>query len=129
MGLQNFDESSPVAEANSFIAADGTTGKPITTTTGLRVRVDVIIAANTDTIAHVITLSYFDGTARVILGSVSIPAGQGTAGTPGLDILAPCLPASITGIVIVPNGYIQAGLAVAVTGANVVQLLTLGGTV
>lgn len=129
MGLQQFDEFAPFFQRTGFVTADGTALKNITTLQNQRIRVDSIICQNQDTIAHVVSLNFTDGTGNCFLGSVSVPAGQGTAGTPGQDVLAGCLPTNVTGLVLPGQTQLQVSLAVAVAGAVQVTFGVLGGYV
>lgn len=129
MGLATFDEGAPFYQRTSFVTADGTTLKDIANPPNNRVRVDAIVCINQDTIAHVVNLNMTDGGGNSFLGSLSIPAGQGTNGTPGVDLLAGCLPATVVGVVLPPNARLQASLNVAISGAVQLMVACLGGTV
>lgn len=127
MGLQNFDESNAFAQVRYIIAGTGTSIVDFTNSNGVPFRIDALVATNNDSIAHVVNVYYFDGATPGLLGSVSVPSGAGTLGTPGVDLLPAVLPASVVGLVCGPVSKIQGNVAVAVTGGNSVQVTALGG--
>jgi len=129
MGLATLDERAPYVVNTHFAPVDGTAAKPITTTATAAVRIDAITATNSDGIAHQVTLTLNDTIARLPLGSVSIPAGQGTNGTPSLDILAGSLPATVVGVVLPPGAALWLVMSVAIVAPNGVDIIALGGYV
>jgi hypothetical protein len=129
MGLSTYDEVFAIDNGYIFTNGSGITTHDLVPQVTSDTRIDVILASNNDTIPHVIFLLLGTGSNMFIVGSVSVPAGTGFAGTPTVDILAACLPAAMVGIVI-PNGArIQGQLLVAMVGAYLLETLALGGQI
>jgi hypothetical protein len=55
-------------------------------------QLDSILGMNSDSIAHVVNVGIYITGSLFFAGSVSIPAGAGTLGTPAVDILAGAFP-------------------------------------
>lgn len=129
MGLSTFDEIFAIENGYIFTNGSGITTHDLVPQVTSDTRIDAILACNNDTIPHVLFLQLGTGSFMFTLGSVSVPAGTGFAGTPTLDILAACLPAAMVGVVI-PNGArIQGQLLVAMVGAYILETLALGGQI
>lgn len=129
MGLQNFDERDPLQFSKVVLAADGITRHPLMLPGVGNARVDSIVATNSDAIAHVVILSLLISAVETNLGSASIPAGQGYAGTPGLDLLALILPATQVGLVVGALETLRYALEVVMGGTTHVDLTVNGGFV
>lgn len=128
MGLTTIQEQ--FADTNMLVFDSGNSPGVISLWTGDKTprRIDAVLATNNDGIAHVIELRVNNGASTTRIGSVSVPAGQGFAGTPSLDILAAILPATVVGIALDRFWTLDANCLVAVTGSNGVFLTSLGGT-
>jgi len=129
VGLSTFDEVQPIVNGVTILNADGTAPKSITTAQTSRIRVDSILVSNTDTIAHVVRLYALISAVAYLIGSVSVPAGQGTAGTPAIDLLASALPITQVGIALAASVTLQASVEVVMTGATVLTINVVGGYV
>lgn len=129
MGLSTFEERVPFYQATAFTSADTTVAKQAAKLTTSPVRIDSILATNTDTIPHVIRLTLVVSSVNYLIGSVSVPAGAGTLGTPSVDALAGSLPVTQAGIVLDPLNSINAAMEVAVAATFAVTLVALGGSV
>jgi len=127
MGLQTFDERTILAAVKLVAPADGTGAVALLPVHSSDRRVDTIIATNRDTIAHVVTLTLNNGATTIILGSVSLAAGAGTAGTPAVDVLAACLPATVVGLLLVPADNLLVTMAVAIQATFDVGFKVIGG--
>lgn len=129
VGLQTFDENEPFANVHYIVNAAGTGSVTFVNANPRRVRIDSILAINNDSIPHVVNVFYFDGSTPGLIGSASVASGAGTAGTPSVDLLAAILPTTQVGLLLNGVSTINVAVAVAVTGANSVQLTALGGYV
>lgn len=127
MSLQSFDERTVLNGNRRVLPADGTTSVSVVAVNSSDRRIDTILVANRDTIAHVVTLTKVNGAITTTLGSLSIPAGTGYAGTPSIDLLAGCVPATQIGINLNPADTLAVTLAVAVQATFDLDVTTLGG--
>jgi hypothetical protein len=127
MGIQTFDEILPSLLGVTFVNADGVTIKVVAGNSLQRLRCDGLIATNTDTIAHVARLYLNLAAVNYLLGSVSIPAGAGTLGAPGIDLIAGALPAAVSTIVLGPGQFLTLSMEVAVVATFTVAVAALGG--
>src|SRR5438477_1656273 len=100
MGLSQFDEKSAVVATGRILNAAGTTKVLTYSPASQLARLDGVVLTNNDVIAHVVEVILSGGGIDAVLGSASIPAGQGFNNSPGLDILALALPPTVTGLVI-----------------------------
>lgn len=93
------------------------------------VRLDSLIATNSDVSDHVVTLFFQDTFGIKALGSATIPAGSGFGPTtPPINVLA-SLPAAIQGgfaLQVATN--ISVALEAAPTGSSTVGIVAFGGT-
>lgn len=127
MSLQTFDERTVLNALVLMLPADGTATKIIAAVNSSDRRIDNVLISNRDTIAHVVTASVVAGGTTVILGSVSIPAGQGFAGTPSIDLLASIFPATFVGLNLAPSATLNVTLAVAIQATFDVGFFVNGG--
>jgi hypothetical protein len=127
MSLATFDERNALSQSRLVLPADGTALVPLVTVNSQERRIDTILVANRDGIAHVINVVTTVGAVVTNLGSVSVPAGQGYLGTPSLDILAAVLPATQVGLVLMPGQLVGVQLAVAVVATFDVSVTAQGG--
>lgn len=128
MGLATFNEINAIVEQFNFTSADTSNSKSVTTSRTQQARIDSMVVTNTDTIAHVVNVfSKTAGGVENLLGSVSVPAGAGTLGTPGVDVLAGSLPATQSGLLIPALTFVSAGMAVTI-GTGHVWVTSYGGT-
>jgi hypothetical protein len=128
MGISVFDEQ--FADVNLLVFDSSNSPGTISFWTGDKTprRVDAVLATNNDSIDHTIELRVNNGGSSTRIGSAVIPAGQGYAGTPGLNLLELVLPANVAGIVLDRFWTLDANCLVALTGSNGVFLTSLGGT-
>jgi hypothetical protein len=126
MSLQIYDEVTPIASPISFTSADTTVAKVVAGNTLGKYRVDALLVTNTDGIAHVVDLYAHVGAVSYHIGSVSVPAGQGTGGTPALDLLAAAFPATQVGISLPAVTSLWASMEVSIVTGSV-DLLFVGG--
>lgn len=127
MGLQIFDERTVLTAVKLMLPADGTAAVSILPVHSSDRRVDSIIVSNRDTIAHVCNLTLVAGAVTVELGSVSVAASAGYLGTPGVDILASCLPATVVGLAMPPAGSLNLSLSVALVATFDLSVTVNGG--
>lgn len=124
-----FNESAVANYVISMVNANGTSivsFVPGSSRTGLRI--DEIQVTNNDTINHVVRLHFAVGGLYYLLGSYTVVAGQGTAGAPGIDMLAQILGDS-DGLVLGPAEGLGVSQEVAITGATTVVMVARGGFV
>jgi hypothetical protein len=129
MGFQVFDEHEAYNLFASLVAGNGTGPNALIAVQTKPLRIDAIYVANNDTIAHVFNLYFFNGAGSIYLGSVNIPAGTGTLGTPTIDVLAACLPPTLAGFVIASGFGLQWGVDVAMSGGKTLYGTAVGGYV
>jgi len=123
-----FDERTVLSQSVLMLPADGTATKVVAAVNSSDRRIDNLLCANRDGIAHVVNVSIVAGGVTVQIGSVSIPAGQGYAGTPSLDILAAILPATQVGLNLVPGATLNVQLPVAIVATFDMSFYAQGGT-
>jgi hypothetical protein len=129
MGLQTFDESFPVFANVTFTSVDTTVAKALFLASAPPARIDSIIATTDDTVAVVCDVFVRVGGVNYLLGSVTVPAGTGKAGTKGIDILQGALPATVLAIVVAGSNPIWIGLEATMTAAKTLWLSSVGGVV
>jgi hypothetical protein len=127
MGTQVFDERTVLNQSRLVVPADGTGVLALVTATTTDRRIDTLLCANRDGIAHVVSLVFTNGAVVTQLGSVSVPAGTGYAGTPAIDLLVACFPVSQAGLAIQPTQLLGIQLAVAVVATFDLSVTALGG--
>lgn len=127
MGLQTFDERVIFSASKRILPADGIASLALVTVASQDRRIDNILVANRDTIPHVVTLTRTTATIVTTLGSVSVPAGTGYAGTPTIDLLAAIFPATMGGLPVQGPETINVQLAVAVAATFDLDVSVLGG--
>lgn len=127
MPLQQFDER--VATLNIYVitAADATDFNTVVESPGSGQRVDSILLANDDTIAHVVTFQLSGVIPDCIIGSVNVPAGQGFAGTPPLEAIAALALGAVAALILPIGCNINARADVAVTAAKHLYVCAMGG--
>jgi hypothetical protein len=129
MPLSAFDERNALNAFFNFVNGSGTTLQTILGASGNTIRIDHIIASNSDTIAHVIDVYIGTGGDMHQIGSASIPAGTGHGGVPALDVLPLLTSPALPGIVLQQTQALQAAMEVAVVGAFIVVTVFMGGYV
>lgn len=127
MSVTTFDERSVLAHNRRLLPADGTGVVAFVPANSSDRRMDAMLIANRDTIAHVVTLLKVNGAVTICLGSATIPAGQGYAGTPSLDLLALVFPATMVGINLVAGDTLAVQLAVALQATFDLDVSAYGG--
>lgn len=127
MGTQVFSEVQPHLTGVKFVNADGTAAKTVGGDSALQTRVDTLLCQNTDTIPHVINVGVNIGGTIYQLGSVSVAAGAGTAGTPCVDLLAAIFPATQVGMQLMASQQLEVSMVVAVVATFTVTVVAVGG--
>lgn len=118
MGLSIFDEQKPANDHWTIDAAYGTATYLSNTDSRGPSRYDQIWVANSDTIPHVVGLSFMQSSVACRLGGVSVPAGAGWGATPAIELLSSILGALNTGIVVSPNELVGVNVDVTMLGAS-----------
>jgi len=127
MAIGVFDERTVLSGGVLMVPADGTATKIIVPSNSSDRRIDAIVVSNRDGIAHVVNVSHVLAGVTVQLGSVSIAAGQGYLGTPGIDLLAAILPATQVGINLPPFATLNVSLAVTIVATFDMSFFYVGG--
>jgi hypothetical protein len=128
MSISTLDERNVLNLQRLVLPADGTGSLALVPVNSNDRRIDSILVANRDTIPHVVTLAKTNTAVTTVLGSLSVPAGQGYAGTPSLDLLASILPASQVGLTLMSADTLNVQLAVAVAATFDLSVSAFGGT-
>ena len=129
MGLTQFEETTPLNQVSSFVAASGLDKQYFGGANPTNGRVDSLFGINTDSIDHVVDLWYSGSGDFFLIGSANIPAGSGIHGVPPVDILTAIYGPATVQIVEGPNDNFSLSMEVAVTGAFVVNVVNFGGLV
>lgn len=127
MGISIFDET--LADSNAIVFDDGNSPGTLTLTPNDKTlrRVDTILAANNDTIDHVVNLRINIAASFYWLGSVTVPAGTGFDGVPAIDLLAACVPVTQVGLNLFSFNYLEINVPVALNTGKGLWLTTFGG--
>jgi hypothetical protein len=129
MGLSQLEEVQPLQEQFRWTNASGTGTNNAANTAAGRYRIDGILVTNTDTIAHVIRYYYATGGQVRLIGSVNVPAGQGTGGTPPVDCLPALIGTSQWQMVLPVGDLILISFEVAIVSPYLVDMVFFGGIV
>lgn len=128
-GTAQFNEVYPIAGTytflNSYVPATWGTVVTVSTTPG---RVDQLLALNSDTVAHVITIRTTNGSTTQFWGSVSVPAGAGFGGVAPVDVLAAILPSTQLYLLLMQGYSLQGDIPAAPAAGTYVELTAAGGT-
>jgi hypothetical protein len=127
MTLAQYGERFPQNQGLTLLAADVGVAHQVYTGSNTPSRVDAVLCTNSDSIDHILEFSWqpLIG-ATVVLGSVNIPARQGYANTPPLDVVPILLPHGGSFVCAGGDLFIVT-VVVAPTGVTHVDLLALGG--
>jgi hypothetical protein len=127
MGLGIFDESRVYQAARIVLPADAVALVPLVAVGTVDRRIDNLLAVNRDTIAHTVNVVTTIGGVLTVIGSVSVPAGQGYAGTKALDLLDGALPATQVGLNLISGNLLGVQLVVAVQATFDLTVFANGG--
>lgn len=127
MPLTPYDESIPIVDGVTIVAADGTAQKTLTQTTNTPYRVDAIRVTSTAAAQRFLKCEYYITGGWAPIANIAIPAGSGVDGVPPVDILA-------TQGIAVQQGWqlgLKSGLAfsvsAALTGSEKISVVVFGG--
>jgi hypothetical protein len=126
MGLSQFDETIGTVKQYPLAPADGIVVQDLWDTAPYQSRIDVIVAGNSDVIPHVVRFYYSTGGTTTLLGSVSVPAGAGTLGTPTVDMLAAFPVGLQAGMLMPPGTILQVQNEVVAGAATAVDVTAFG---
>lgn len=126
-GLSQFNETQPIINSTTFVNADGTTAKSILIAQSAPWRLDSINVTSDDTAALVIRIFQRAGSTNFLLGSISLPAGAGTAGALPKEFFKDGMPDTEQGLAIMGSTSLQASMESAVTAAKTVTVTVFGG--
>jgi hypothetical protein len=127
MAIGIFDERTVQNYQRRILPADGAAALSLVPVNSSDRRIDTILVVNRDSIAHVLVLSKTVGGVTTNLGSASIPAGTGYAGTPCLDLLALIFPATQVGLNLQPADVLSVSCVVAVQATFDLDVTATGG--
>jgi len=128
-GTQAFNELLPVSRAFVFTSAD-TPGvyKQAVANAILNGRIDSMVAINTDSVAHLVTVQIQDQSGvSCTLGSISVAAGAGNGTIPVADVLAAITVADQKRLLLLAGGYLSMTFATVIAALTSVQVLVQGG--
>ena len=93
-------------------------------------QIDSLLAINSDAIGHVLLLNLNNGSSGAVeVGSCTVPARAGYDGNPATDLYVAAFPLNFPVFVFDSLWFLQASVAVAMTGATVMTLVAIGGYV
>jgi len=125
--LGAFNQTSAFIASRIMLPADTTTTVDLVATRQVDYRVNSIVVINGDVTARAVLVVVTSGGVTTVLGSATIPAGQGLAGTPGLDLLALVLPATQVGLDMPAGSKVQAAMGSTIGAGNAVHLTAVCG--
>lgn len=126
MGLTVYDERQPFSGQAIILPASGTGLVQAYPAATLQERIDAIYVTTDAVGAQVIRL-YLSNAQDTLLGSVSIPASQGIAGTPAIDLLS-ALPATARdGLVLWGGDVVKVAMEASVPAGKSVWVTVVGG--
>lgn len=129
MAFGIYDIRMPFIANQQFLPADGTGTKVLYTPNFVPLLMADVLLTNSDTIAHVVNVLFYDGTVYRHLGSVNVPAGQGYAGTPPIYLGASILPPILQAWLLDNQQALCFSLVVAMSAATVLDIVGFGGYV
>lgn len=129
MGLQLFDESTPVVEYQEIHNSDGTGYVTLSGSERAFIRWDAIYIGNTDSVDHYVQVAANIGTASAPFGTVHVPAGAGRTNVPAVEFVGLAIPASVGAIVLTSFVSLQARTDVAVGVGEALYFTMQGGSV
>jgi len=127
MSLATLDERVALITPAQFLAADGTTWKTIATGGAAGQRIDDVLLSSNGAAAHVVEFRMTIGAISYQLGSVSVAAGAGYAGTPPVQLGATVQPTNSVGWVLSFGASFQARVAVVMGAAEALDVVAFGG--
>lgn len=130
MGLQSFDESVPWVNYAEILPSDTTAYTDLSATQRGILRADAIYVTSDDTIDHQLQWAISDGTNKMPIGTVVIPAGAGKSDTvPAVDLVSLSIKGALTGYCLPPFYLFAARLQVAMSADKTMQFTIVGGSV
>ena len=129
MGLSTFDEQIPLNATKTLVNGMGTTYQTLVNPPSNNLRIDAILAANSDAIDHVLNIALFAGGDDFQIVSVNVPAGAGSGGVNPVDVLGSGPLPIQGGFVLWPGNSVDVQVEVAVVGGADVRITALGGSV
>jgi hypothetical protein len=126
MGLQSFDEVTPVFANATWTPGLGTGVNNFTSSQNNVWRIDTFIATSTDTIDHLCQVWLNS----VLIDTINIPAGAGNGTVPPVNMMAKLLTdVGLDHIVLPITKTIQVGLTVGLQAGKVIYFFASGGIV
>jgi hypothetical protein len=126
MGLQSFDEVTPIFFNATWTPGLGTGVNNFTSSLNNVVRVDTFVATSTDTIDHLCAVWLNS----VLVDTINIPAGAGNGTVPAVNMMAKLLAdIGLDHITLPITKTIQVGLLVGLQAGKVIYFFAAGGTV
>ena len=130
MGLQAYEESTPVWNYEEIVTADGLNYVDLIASQRGIWRIDSIRVSSNDTIDHEVQFCLNDGANKAPVGCVTVPAGAGwSAAVPCVDIVDELAHPTIAGFIVGPYLQVTARVQVAMSADKTLQFTIQGGTV
>jgi predicted dinucleotide-utilizing enzyme len=126
MPVAYFSERFPYYAATTFTNAIGVARTNLLAAQTTPCRIDAIICANSEAVAHDVKLEVVIGGVNRVLGNFTIPASAGAAGVLAYDLIAN-LPAGLTAINLPVGAYLALTFAVAMTAGQTTDVHLFGG--
>jgi hypothetical protein len=126
MGLQSFDEVTPIFFSATWTPGLGTGVNNLSSSLANVWRADAFTATSTDTIDHLCQVWLNS----VLIDTINIPAGAGNGAVPPVNMMAKLLADVGMDHIVLPVGKtIQVGLVVGLAAGKVIYFFTSGGIV
>jgi hypothetical protein len=129
MGLSQFDERVAVTNGVELLLANGLTTVPVMVGSGAGSHIDLLLAANSDAIDHVVIIYTDASSVPTPIGSVNVPAGAGWTALSAVDLLAAIVPPYQTGLMVQPTVGLYVSVVPAMVGAAALDVTCFFGQV
>ena len=126
-GLGQSFLTQPLVAQVTFANADGTTAKALVAAPSAYWRIVAINVTSDDTAAQVIRIFTRLSSTNYLLGSLSIPAGAGTAGAAPKEFFGDIMPANENGLDMGNSNGLQASMEAAITSGKTVTVTVFYG--
>lgn len=126
MATTGFNGIAGFCGQHAFQNSDGTGTQTVLSSGSATIFAKSILVTSTDTVDQKLRIWYVHGANSFLLGSVDVPAGQGTAGTPPVDALGTGNISNGQGFALTPGDSLSAAVESAVSSTKFVYVVALG---
>ena len=126
MALDSYAEIQSDLNLIQLSLTDITTPKAVIAIAAPPRRIDHIILSSTSASDHDVALYAHITNANYMVAVVSVPAGAGTSAVPPVDLVA-ALPGAFGGLAVSASVGLYIGCLVALSGAEVINAVAIGG--